>query len=122
MDTDSALWIAYDSHPAMSWLEPGLHVLANRDVNDGESRRVQRARDLVEPVQHLPLDKLLSYLQRICCDHQNDVTDREAICMHRDETQYGTVSSSILAMAPDLEKSRYLYASILFYSYKAHQV
>jgi hypothetical protein len=111
MDTDSALWIAYDGYPIMSWLEPGLHVLANRDLNDSESRRVQRARSLVEPVQHLPLDKLLPYLQRICCDHQNDVTDREAICMHQDETQYGTVSSSILAITPDLEKSCYLYAS-----------
>jgi hypothetical protein len=111
MNAESALWIAYDGHPTISWLEPGVHILANRDLNDSESRRVQRARDLVEPVQHWPLDELLLDLQRTCRDHQHDVTDREALCLHRDETQYGTVSSSILAMASNLENSRYLYTS-----------
>jgi len=111
MDAESAFWVAYDGKPEMSWLEPGLHILANRDLNDSQSCRAQRARDLVEPVQHWPLDKLIPHLEGTCRDHQKDMTDREALCLHRDDTQYGTVSSSILALASDLENSRYLYAS-----------
>lgn len=110
MDTESALWIAYDGKPEVFWLEPGLHILANRNLNDGESLRVQRARDLVEPVQSRPLNELRSHLERACSDHQADVADRETLCMHREKTRYGTVSSSILAIAPDLQHSRYLYA------------
>lgn len=108
---ESAIWIGYDEKLEMSWLEPGLHILANRNLNDGQSFRVHRARSLIEPVQHRPLDRLMPYLKRACSDHQDDVSDRETLCLHRDGTQYGTVSSSILAIAPDLQQSRYLYSS-----------
>jgi uncharacterized protein with NRDE domain len=111
MDAESALWIAYDGKPEMFWLEPGLHILANRNLNDGQSLRVQRARDLIEPVQSQPLHELMLHLEGVCRDHQDNVADRETLCMHRDDTQYGTVSSSILAIAPGLQQSRYLYAS-----------
>lgn len=111
MDAESALWIAYDGTPVISWLEPGLHILANRNLNDFESLRVQRARDLIEPAQYRSLDELIPHLECVCGDHQDDVADREALCMHRDETQYGTVSSSILAIAPVLQQSRYFYTS-----------
>lgn len=109
MDTVSALWIAYDGKPEISWLEPGLHILANRDLNDCQSLRVQRARSLIEPVQTYPLPELMPYLERACSDHQSDVADRETICMHRVDAHYGTVSSSILAITSDLQRSRYLY-------------
>ncbi len=110
VNANSALWIAYDGNPDVHPLEPGLHILANRNLNDMESLRVQRARDLVEPVQYRSLDDVMPHLQRACRDHQYDVADRDTICMHRDDTKYGTVSSSILAIAPDLPQSRYFYA------------
>jgi len=110
MDTEAALWIAYDGKPEVTWLKPGLHILANRNLNDVQSRRVQRARDLIEPASTGSLDDLMAHLQVVCRDHQNEATDRDTLCMHRDETQYGTVSSSILAIAPDLRQSRYFYA------------
>lgn len=113
VNAESALWIAYiayDSKPNICWLQPGLHILANRNLNDDPSPRVQRARDLIEPVQHWSFDALLPHLERACRDHQDEVTDRETLCMHREQTQYGTVSSSILAIAPSLQQSRYLYA------------
>jgi hypothetical protein len=111
MDAESALWIAYDGKPEILRMEPGLNILANRNLNDGQSLRVQRARELLEPTQYFPLDELIPYLERTCSDHQEDVADRETLCLHRDHTQYGTVSSSILAIAPGLQQSRYLYAS-----------
>lgn len=110
MNAESALWIAYDGKPESRVLAPGLHILANRNLNDPQSVRIQRARKLVEPVQPLPLDDLIPHLERVCRDHQEDVSDRDTMCMHRDETKYGTVSSSMLAIAPDLQHSRYLYA------------
>jgi hypothetical protein len=111
MNIESALWIAYDGQPKMCWLEPGMHILANRNLNDVQSLRVQRARKLIEPFQHGPLDELIPHLKHTCRDHQDDVTGRDALCMHRDDTQYGTVSSSILAITSGLKCSRYLYAN-----------
>ncbi len=110
MGAESALWVAYDGKPEIVWLEPGLHILANRNLNDNESLRVQRARELVGPVQDHRLDELMSHLKHACCDHQDHVTDRETLCMHRDHTAYGTVSSSILAVASSLQQSQYFYA------------
>ena len=110
MDAEAALWVAYDGKPDFTWLEPGLHILGNRDLNEEESLRAQRARGLIEPYQNGPLEALMPHLQCLCRDHQDDVAERDALCMHRDETQYGTVSSSILALAPALPQSRYLYA------------
>ncbi len=110
MDAESALWIAYDGKPDIHVLKPGLHILANRNLNDTESVRTQRARELIEPVQYHPLDDLMPYLERACRDHQEEVTDRDTLCMHRENTKYGTVSSSMLAIAPRLQQSRYLYA------------
>ncbi len=109
MGTESALWIAYDGKPDTHALEPGLHILANRNLDDPQSIRIQRARDLIEPVQGCSLDDLIPYLQSACRDHQEAVTNRDTMCMHREETKYGTVSSSILAVAPDFLQSRYLY-------------
>lgn len=106
----SALWIAYDGKPEVCWLESGLHILANQNLNDDDSLRVQRARDLIEPMQGWSLHELRPHLERACSDHQDNVTDRETLCMHREETQYGTVSSSILAIKPGLQQSCYLYA------------
>jgi uncharacterized protein with NRDE domain len=111
LDTVSALWIAYDGKPDIHWLEPGLHILSNRNLNDDQSLRVQRARRLIEPVQCRPLHELVSYLKRACQDHQENVTDRDTLCMHRGVAQYGTVSCSILAIATSsLHQSLYLYA------------
>lgn len=110
MDAEAALWIAYDGKPVVHQLKPGLHILANRDLNDGESLRVKRALDLIESVPDRSLEELIPYLKRVCSDHQDDVTDRDTLCMHREHTQYGTVSSTLLAVAPDLHQSQYFYA------------
>lgn len=110
MNADSALWIAYDGKPNIHVLTPGLHILANRDLNDAHSVRIQRARELIEPVQYRSLDDLMPYLKHACRDHQEAIADRDTICMHRENAKYGTVSSSILAIAPNLQQSRYLYA------------
>lgn len=121
-DAESAVWVAYDGKPKVSWLKPGLHILANRNLNDDESLRVQRAHDLIEPVQDRLLHDLIPHLEVACGDHQDGVADRETLCMHREETQYGTVSSSILAIASSLLQSRYLYANghpceVTYYDY-----
>jgi hypothetical protein len=49
-------------------------------------------------------------LERVCRDHEEGVRDRETICMHRPHDNYGTVSSTILALTPDLQGSVYRYA------------
>jgi hypothetical protein len=79
-------------------LEPGLHILANGNINDFETVRIRRARRLLQYAPYTEWQRCLSLLQQVCRDHESGVKDRETICMHRDHERYGTVSSTILAL------------------------
>ena len=122
LNAEAALWIAYDGRPEIRPVHPGIHILANGDLNDTEHVRSGRARQLLQASRYAdrnlspkpsPADvtQALSMLQPVCQDHEAEVEDRQMLCMHRDDKNYGTVSSTLLAISTQLSKSVYRYAS-----------
>lgn len=109
LDQDSAYWIAYDGVSQIQCLTTGLYILANGNLNDVETVRIRRARHLLESAEHTDLQTLLPFLEDVCRDHELGVKERETICMHRPKDNYGTVSSTILALGTDLRRSVYRY-------------
>jgi uncharacterized protein with NRDE domain len=110
VDQHAAFWTVCEQHLATKRLEPGVHILANGNINDFETVRIRRARHLLQRTEDAALQTLLPLLERVCRDHEIGVQDRETICMHRPQEHYGTVSSTILALTPDLQGSVYRYA------------
>jgi uncharacterized protein with NRDE domain len=110
VDHDEAFWIAYEGNPETYRLQPGLYFLANGDLNEFETVRIRRARWLLQRPHQLPLKRLLPLLEQVCRDHEEGVPNRETICMHREDEQYGTVSSTIIALSMTLDHSIYRYA------------
>ena len=111
MDRCNLLWVAYDDKPVIQPLQPGLHVLANGELNDFETVRLRRARQLLRATEPADLPTLLPCLEQVCRDHEPGVQNRETICMHRDTDNYGTVSSTILALPADGQEPVYRYAA-----------
>jgi uncharacterized protein with NRDE domain len=109
-DQQEAVWIAYDGSPKIHRLEPGIHILANGDLNDLETVRIRRARRLLQRNVDIQLHTLLSHLEQVCMDHESGVDARQTICLHRPTENYGTVSSTIIALTPDFCDSVYRYA------------
>ena len=110
IDQRDLLWAAYEGKPAIQPLEAGLHILANGNVNDFETVRIRRARRLLQHAAYTEWRHYLPHLEEVCRDHESGVKDRETICMHRDYERYGTVSSTILALTPEMTGSVYRYA------------
>jgi uncharacterized protein with NRDE domain len=110
VNQQEAVWIAYEDSPKVRSLEAGLHILANGEVNDFETVRIRRARHLLQHTVDTTFSTLLPYLERVCQDHETGVQEQETICMHRPTENYGTVSSTIMALPQDLANSVYRYA------------
>jgi hypothetical protein len=110
LDRERAYWIAYDGTAQTQCLTNGLYILANGNLNDVETVRIRRARHLLQRTEHTDLPTLLPFLEDVCRDHEVGVQERETICMHRPRDNYGTVSSTILALGTDLCRSVYRYA------------
>lgn len=110
MDPQRLFWAAYEDKPHLHPLQPGLHILANGNLNDVETVRIHRARRLLTTVSPVDLPQCLPWLEAVCRDHESGVKDRETMCMHRDHERYGTVSSTILAVTPEIVGSVYRYA------------
>lgn len=117
LNADSALWVAYDGEAKVCSLQPGIHILANRNLNDTEHGRSCRASQLLQMAELSgvsslsDVNRLVSRLQSVCQDHEAGMADEEMICMHRDDKNYGTVSSTVLAISTQRSKSIYRYAS-----------
>jgi len=111
LDQHEILWAAYEGKSYLQRLEPGLHILTNGNINDFETVRIRRARRLLQHATYTEWPRCLSLLEQVCRDHESGVKDRETICMHRDYERYGTVSSTILALAPAVVGSVYRYAA-----------
>jgi uncharacterized protein with NRDE domain len=111
LDQYELLWAAYEGKSHMHRLEPGLHILANGNINDFETVRIRRARRLLQHATYTEWRRCLPLLEQVCRDHECGVKDRETICMHRDHERYGTVSSTLLALTPEVAGSVYRYAA-----------
>jgi uncharacterized protein with NRDE domain len=86
-------------------LPPGLHVLTNQDVNDASDRRLGHALWWLTQRSYERATDCVAALQELCGQTGNG---DPAICIRKPDR--GTVSSSILALAPGLAKSTYLHA------------
>lgn len=91
-------WVAYHDKAYIYPLQPGLHILANGNINDFNTIRIRRVQHLIKNYIDITLQELLPLLEDVCRDHEPDVQDHETICMHRAEENYGTVSSTLLAL------------------------
>jgi uncharacterized protein with NRDE domain len=79
-------------------LPPGIHVLANGDVNDATDPRVRSALDWLEGRQYGCSQQAVMALEELC----------PAMCLRH--TNRGTVSSSIVAVRAPLASGVYLHA------------
>lgn len=88
-------------------LEPGIHVICNRDPDDPNSSKVQRIQAaLAELDLTLPPERLVADLIGVLAGHPAGSNPFENPCVHTAE--YGTRSSSVL-MLGDSQRS-YWYA------------
>lgn len=102
-DARSAFLWWYDGEAArLEPLAPGLHVVTERSPHGACPRgELVRAR--------WPVDPSVPRLHALLTVHAADAGDARATCVHMDP-DYGTRSSAILRLAPDLRDSE-LYAS-----------
>ena len=95
-DIEEAFAVHYDGHQAsVQTLSPGLHLLADTDVDDPMHPRIQHALSLLE---NLPEDwpALKDTFESVMADHDEDLIPPERICIHGKRA--GTVSSSLIAL------------------------
>lgn len=86
-------------------LPPGIHVLANSDVNDPHDWRVQHALDWLNQRSYAVAGHCVQALRQLCAQH---LPDNPPMCFR--EAERGTVSSSIVALRGTLRQSTYLHA------------
>ncbi len=96
----------------------GMYMLTNSSLLDLSLVKPTGLGSLLTEPTPGELEALLGKLQEVCKTHHdiervvdppNEHRGNRAICVHTSE-QYGTVSSSLLALGRDFSKSRYLHA------------
>lgn len=120
-DKYEAFHLLYDEHVELARLNPGIHILTNLTVKNwvkldrvsedtlryAEQRR-RRAVELTAHVKSIPdVEEALQLLKRIASDHGGKPS-RGSICYH-DGVGWFMSSSTILALADSVEKSKILY-------------
>ncbi len=88
-------------------LTPGIHLISNRGgMDDGRIGVVQRARALLADIDLTctSLDRLLADLARVCANTEG----RHPLC--RPTGDFGTVSSSLIALGPNGRIAAYQHA------------
>lgn len=121
------VWWADDKHAYVAYnegdltfrqLDRGRYLLTNSSLIDLAVVRPTGLGDLLPEPASGPLDVLFGKLQEVCKTHQeidrvvdppNEHRGNRAICVHASD-QYGTVSSSLLAIGREFATSRYLHA------------
>src|SRR5919204_447819 len=98
------IWGGRDTRAGGTWLGVNAHGLVIGLTN-------RRTRRLLQHAPYTEWQCCLPLLEQVCRDHESGVKDRETICMHRDHERYGTVSSTILALTPEIAGSVYHYAA-----------
>jgi uncharacterized protein with NRDE domain len=112
-------YVAYnEGDMAIRALGPGRYLLTNSSLVDLSQVTPTGLDDLLTEPAPASLDALLGRLQAVCQIHQevprvvdppNENRGNRAICVHTSD-QYGTVSSSLLAIGREWSTSRYLHA------------
>jgi uncharacterized protein with NRDE domain len=104
-DSDRAVVVEGAQWLRVRPLPPGLHVLANRDLNDGSDPRVLYALDWLSRQDYATAQSTVRALQKLCGQRGGDHPD---VCQRG--ANKGTVSSSVLAIRPALPRSIYHHA------------
>ena len=95
-DAQEAFAVRYDgSQASVHSLNPGIHLLADSDIDDPLHPRLQRAHTLL---RDLPADwpALRALLAAVMADHDENLIAPAHICIHGEIA--GTVSSSLIAL------------------------
>jgi uncharacterized protein with NRDE domain len=80
-------------------LDPGVHILCNRDVDDPRSGKIARiTRELGELPLRGPVERLFRALARVLGLHGEADAPLDHVCVHAPQSGYGTRSSAILAL------------------------
>jgi uncharacterized protein with NRDE domain len=104
-DAESAAVIHAGDWLRVRLLPPGIHVLANRDVNDASDGRVQFALDWLSRRPYRCVQQAVTALEELCARGEGD---GPAMCLRA--TNRGTVSSSIVAVRSPLASGVYLHS------------
>jgi uncharacterized protein with NRDE domain len=104
-DSDRAVVVESAEWLRVRLLPPGLHVLTNRDINDGSDPRVRYALQWLGQQDYPNAMSCLRMLQQLC--GQTD-GDHPPICLHGDNK--GTVSSTLLLLRQAVGRSTYWHA------------
>jgi uncharacterized protein with NRDE domain len=86
-------------------LPPGLHIIANFDINDGSDPRVLYALDWLSQRHYPNANSCAKTLQGLCGQADGG---HPPICLHGEKK--GTVSSTVIALRQSLARSTYLHA------------
>jgi Transport and Golgi organisation 2 len=117
-DAEHAYVAANEGDITIRELDPGRYLLTNSSLIDLSRLTPAGMSDLLPHPVPGSLDALFATFQRVCQGHQeverivdapNEHRGNRAICVHTSE-QYGTVSSSLLAIGRKSSSSRYLHA------------
>jgi uncharacterized protein with NRDE domain len=84
----------------MRWreLEPGIHVVGNRDEDEAPAGKVSRVRAAAERIDPgAPWEEVAARLNEVLSDH-GDPDPFENACVH--SAEYGTRSSALIALGP----------------------
>jgi uncharacterized protein with NRDE domain len=86
-------------------LPPGLHLLANGDVNDEADARLAYALSVLQQAKYTQAEECVTALRRLLGLRE---PGRPPVCLRLDDR--GTVSSSILSLPQHLGDGKYLHA------------
>jgi uncharacterized protein with NRDE domain len=110
-DTSGAAFVTWFDGDAVHHdaLEPGLAVVTERSLGGDDHAREERVRRRLEPLFSRDAAPALEELAPVMREH--DDTDRIAsTCVHVPALGYGTRSSLLLDVRPDVASSRWLWA------------
>jgi len=88
-------------------LQPGIHVVCNRDPADSSSRKIERIRTALGRIElEAPFPRVFEGLNDVLGSHGQPENPLEQVCVHTPD--YGTRSSAVLALGG--ERWRYWHA------------
>lgn len=90
-------------------LDPGLHLLANGDVNDPHDLRLALARELFSKEPSGNASEFLAVARQVCGHYLPNATPWKPSIVLR-ATDRGTVSSTLVSLAADPSEAVYQYA------------
>ncbi len=104
---DAAVSIEAGDEFRITTLPPGIHLMANSDLNDPLDPRIHRVRRLLESIDSELAEDWIPAAKKIC--GLTGEGSEPAIC--RTGSDWGTVSSSIILLADGTNQSTYLHAA-----------